>query len=89
VGEGDADLEPHPETTAAILERCCALEPGLAGARVLSVGVGLRPGRPTVRLESERRGAKTVVHDYGHGGAGVTLSWGCAAEVCERVLAAR
>jgi glycine/D-amino acid oxidase-like deaminating enzyme len=37
-----------------------------------------------VRLEAERVGSggdKLVVHDYGHGGAGVTLSWGCADDV--------
>jgi D-amino-acid oxidase len=45
--------------------------------------VGLRPGRSTVRLEEAEplsSGAR-VVHNYGHGGAGVTLSWGCAREV--------
>ena len=39
--------------------------------------VGLRPVRPAVRLERDGH----VVHCYGHGGAGVTLSWGCADEV--------
>jgi D-amino-acid oxidase len=39
--------------------------------------VGLRPVRPTVRLEAEGH----VVHCYGHGGAGVTLAWGCGLEV--------
>jgi D-amino-acid oxidase len=34
-----------------------------------------------VRLEAEQRGGTRVVHCYGHGGAGVTLSWGCADEV--------
>lgn len=81
VAEGDSDMEPSQQTTAAILERCRALEPRLADARVLSVAVGLRPGRPEVRLEAEPRGDKLVVHDYGHGGAGVTLSWGCADDV--------
>jgi D-amino-acid oxidase len=37
--------------------------------------------RPSVRLEREELGGRTVIHCYGHGGAGVTLSWGCAAEV--------
>ena len=87
VGEGDCDLEPSAQTTAAILERCRALEPGLADARVLSVSVGLRPGRDEVRLEAERDGNGLVVHNYGHGGAGVTLSWGCAEDVVRCVLA--
>jgi D-amino-acid oxidase len=52
--------------------------------------VGLRPARPSVRLEEERlaHGAgqvSRVVHCYGHGGAGVTLSWGCADEVASLV----
>ncbi len=47
--------------------------------------VGLRPGRPSVRLEEEsipcagaNGGVLRVVHNYGHGGAGLTLAWGCA-----------
>lgn len=80
--EGREGLEPDPAVAAAILERCAAFEPRLREAKVLSHAVGLRPGRPTVRLEAEAYGAgKTVVHNYGHGGAGVTLSWGCAREV--------
>jgi len=74
--------EPDPEVEKSILQRCAALEPRLRGAAVLSSRVGLRPGRPTVRLEAERwPGANLLVHNYGHGGAGVTLSWGCAADV--------
>jgi D-amino-acid oxidase len=43
---------------------------------------GLRPYREqTYRLEPEIVGSKFVVHNYGHGGAGITLSWGCAQEV--------
>lgn len=72
---------PDPAVAAAILERCIALVPGLAKAPILSHAVGLRPGRPAVRLEAETRTAGLVVHNYGHGGAGVTLSWGCAEEV--------
>jgi len=76
------DLRPDPTTAEDIRRRATALVPGLATARVLGHRVGLRPGRPTVRLErQERDGASPVVHCYGHGGAGVTLSWGCAEEV--------
>ena len=57
--------------------------PALAGATVLRHQVGLRPARPVVRLEREG----DVVHCYGHGGAGVTLSWGCADEVVALVAA--
>jgi D-amino-acid oxidase len=75
--EGAEDRSADPATTAAILARCAALVPALRDAPVVGVAVGLRPVRPTVRLEREGR----VVHCYGHGGAGVTLAWGCAVEV--------
>jgi D-amino-acid oxidase len=79
--EGEWSRTPSPETAALILERAAALVPEIAGARVLRHKVGLRPARPRVRLEAEQRGGTRVVHCYGHGGAGVTLSWGCAEEV--------
>ena len=79
--EGRWNLTPDPAVAARILARASALVPALAGARVLRHKVGLRPGRPAVRLEEERVGSTRVVHCYGHGGAGVTLSWGCAADV--------
>jgi D-amino-acid oxidase len=68
-----------------ILERAVELVPELAGAAVLGHKVGLRPARPEVRLEVEQRDDTRVVHCYGHGGAGVTLSWGCADEVARLV----
>jgi D-amino-acid oxidase len=80
---GSWNLEPDREIAASILRRCSDLAPELERAAVLEHRVGLRPGRPLVRLESERHGpyGATVIHNYGHGGAGVTLSWGCASEV--------
>lgn len=43
---------------------------------------GLRPYRTkSYRLDREELGDKLVVHNYGHGGGGITLSWGCAAKV--------
>jgi D-amino-acid oxidase len=79
--EGREDLDVDAAESAAIVARCAALEPALARAEVLSVGVGLRPYRPAVRVEREELGRAWLIHDYGHGGAGVTLSWGCADEV--------
>ncbi len=75
--EGEWSRTPSPEVAADILRRASALVPALADARVLRHKVGLRPARPDVRLERVGR----VVHCYGHGGAGVTLSWGCADDV--------
>ena len=56
-----------------------------AGPGSLGHRVGLRPARPAVRLEVEVTDGRRVVHCYGHGGAGVTLSWGCADEVAALV----
>ena len=75
--DGDWSRTPSPETAQEILRRASALVPELARARVVAHRVGLRPVRPVVRLEAEGR----VIHCYGHGGAGVTVSWGCADEV--------
>jgi len=47
----------------------------------MKITVCLRPFRPSgPRLEAERFGEKTVIHNYGHGGSGWSLGWGCAAE---------
>jgi D-amino-acid oxidase len=85
--EGQWDTAVDPVAGAAIIERCCDLVPALRGARVLEQVVGLRPGRATVRLEEgDAIGAGVrLVHNYGHGGAGITLSWGCAGEVAALV----
>jgi D-amino-acid oxidase len=62
--------------------------PALRGARVITERVGLRPYRPEVRLEAGTLpGGRTLWHNYGHGGAGVTLSWGCAREITSAVRA--
>ena len=50
--------------------------------RISILRVGLRPGRPEVRVAAEPLDdGRTVVHNYGHGGAGFLLSWGCALDV--------
>ncbi|GAB3459926.1 FAD-dependent oxidoreductase [Streptomonospora sediminis] len=77
---GRWDTTPDPEATAAILARCRAAEPRLHDAEVLGVLTGLRPSRAAVRVEAEDREGLRVVHNYGHGAHGVSLSWGCARE---------
>ncbi|MEV3853623.1 FAD-dependent oxidoreductase [Streptomyces sp. NPDC050095] len=81
--EEDAwSLEPDPAVAESIVRRCAAVRPEIAGARVIGHRVGLRPARPAVRIEREvTRGGRVLVHNYGHGGAGVTVAWGCAEEV--------
>jgi D-amino-acid oxidase len=87
----DGDFNPVPDDADAehILARARALVPKLADAQVISHRVGLRPARPEVRLETELRPEVTVVHCYGHGGSGVTLSWGCADDVLAEVEAVK
>ncbi|MFE4552953.1 FAD-dependent oxidoreductase [Streptomyces sp. NPDC056785] len=84
--EDDWSLTPDPAVATAIVERCAALRPEIAGARVLGHRVGLRPTRSSVRLEREvGADGRVVVHHYGHGGAGVTVAWGCALEAAALV----
>ncbi|SNX65276.1 D-amino-acid:oxygen oxidoreductase [Streptomyces sp. TLI_55] len=79
--EGVWSTEPDPAVAEAIVRRCAALRPEIAGARVLGHRVGLRPARDAVRLERELLpDGRVLVHNYGHGGAGVTVAWGCAEE---------
>ncbi|MDQ7904278.1 FAD-dependent oxidoreductase [Phytohabitans sp. ZYX-F-186] len=68
-----------------ILERCVAVNPLLAKATVREHRVGVRPSRRSVRVERVELNGGHVIHNYGHGGSGVTLSWGCAAEVLRLV----
>jgi D-amino-acid oxidase len=75
--EGEWSRTPSPDIAADIVRRAADLVPDVASMKVLQHRVGLRPARPEVRLER----VGEVVHCYGHGGAGVTLSWGCADEV--------
>jgi D-amino-acid oxidase len=83
---GASDLAPRPDVSARIMRDCAAVFPALRGARVITERVGLRPYRPEVRLEAVTLpGGRTLWHNYGHGGAGVTLSWGCAREIASAV----
>lgn len=51
----------------------------VARNRIIREVVGLRPYRPSgFVVDAQRFGSKLLVHNYGHGGGGVTLSWGTA-----------
>ena len=85
--EGDWNTTPDPAVREAILERCLALVPELAGAPVVGEKVGLRPvRRGGPRVEAEKWPGGTVVHAYGHGGGGMKLCWGCADEIATIAL---
>jgi D-amino-acid oxidase len=79
------DIAPDPATAEAIITRCMEIVPALADADVIDTIAGLRPGRPEVRLEDApaAAGPTRIIHNYGHGGAGITLSWGCAEDVAQ------
>lgn len=91
--ENNFDRHVDHDVTEAIMRRAARLVPQLTRAEILSTAVGLRPTRPKVRLELEHgTNGAAVVHNYGHGGSGWTLSWGCADAVVEhldRYIAAR
>jgi D-amino-acid oxidase len=83
----DWNEDPDPGIVESILARCQEMEPGLADAEMVGAYKGLRPGRREVRLEKEIIGkGRLVIHNYGHGGAGYTVSWGCAREAVEILL---
>ena len=85
---GSWDERADEATLNRIEASCRELYPALEdGYEVLGSAAGLRPWRAGgVRLEAETVGGGcTVIHNYGHGGAGFTVAWGCADEVTERV----
>lgn len=79
------DMAADETTATKMLARVTEYVPQLRKAKVLRHRVGLRPARPAIRCESVQSGGRHVIHCYGHGGSGVTLSWGCADEVLDLV----
>ena len=76
---------PDPSTTLSPSKmlnfRCECTGSSSEADPLLEHRVGARPTRATIRVEEEvGEDGTVVVHNYGHGGAGVTLSWGCAEE---------
>ena len=88
--ELSADLDPDPGTTARIMAECSRVLK-IDPPKVLRECVGLRPFRRTgICLRADQlRDGRRVIHNYGHGGSGFTLSWGCAHAVLALAETAR
>ncbi len=83
---GKWSMSVDDDITDAILNRAAEFDERLKDPEILDVRVGLRPIRAEVRLERDALGDGTpLIHNYGHGGAGYTLSWGCAEQVSSLV----
>lgn len=76
--------EPDAAETAAIVAECSRVL-GIEPPTILRERVGLRPfRRGGICLRADRLGdGRRVIHNYGHGGSGFTLSWGCARAVLD------
>lgn len=71
----------------ASAQRLQLAQPQIAEHLVIRHVAGSRPFRPQgFRVEPERFGEKLVIHNYGHGGCGVTLSWGTARQALDHAL---
>ena len=94
VEEGGWSPTPDAETAALLHERAARLVPALRDAEVIGHRVGLHPARANVRVAAEHRTGPaggepvTLIHCYGHGASGLTLSWGTADDVLGAVRAA-
>ncbi|GAB6036646.1 FAD-dependent oxidoreductase [Fundidesulfovibrio butyratiphilus] len=88
-GEQDGVVrhEPDEPTLADVARTALALEPALAGADIVDAWAAPCPVRYALRLEEDRLpDGRRLIHNYGHGGAGWTLAWGCAEEVVRMVV---
>ena len=78
------DRNVEPADTARIIAECSRTL-SIPPPKPIAQRVGLRPFRKSgVRVEAETlHDDRVVIHNYGHGGSGFTLSWGCAQTVFE------
>lgn len=91
--ENDWSRSNSPKDIERIYSNCCQLNPSLREGKRAGEWVGLRPVRkagPRVELDSKRTTSGALVfHNYGHGGSGHTLDWGCALEVVNKIIKSR
>lgn len=59
----------------------------VAWDRIIRTTIGLRPHRPSgFVLKADKLDDKTIIHNFGHGGSGMSLSWGCASMATDMAL---
>lgn len=75
--EGIEEAVTEEQTIHRLLENAYGVFPELRKQQVKGSWAGIRPFRPLVRVEKQG----IIIHNYGHGGSGFTLAWGCAREV--------
>ncbi|XP_078338665.1 D-aspartate oxidase-like [Crassostrea virginica] len=87
--ENNFNLNIETSDREGILERCYKICPALKGAVIDHEWTGLRPTRFPIRIEKEvlqlKRGRLMVVHNYGHGANGISMSWGTSLDAAELV----
>jgi D-amino-acid oxidase len=79
--EGITNAVTEAATIDRLFENAYMAFPELKDKKILGSWAGLRPYRPLVRVEKEGK----IIHNYGHGGSGFTLAWGCAEEVASLI----
>lgn len=84
--ESDSTIADSTQTSQ-IVDRCVEMAPLAERPEIITHRAGIRPARKIgVRLEAERlRDGRFVIHNYGHGGCGISLSWGCTQKVLELI----
>jgi D-amino-acid oxidase len=88
LGLGGCAARPAPRTTAPLRPPVRLAPVNVSWDRVIRTTVGLRPHRPQgFVLRATKLDGKTVIHNYGHGGAGMSLSWGTGAMAADLALA--
>lgn len=81
--EEEWDLNTEPETIQRLYQQAVELFPRLGNSPITGSWSGLRPYRKIIRVEKED--GNNIIHNYGHGGSGFTLAWGCAVDVAAMI----
>lgn len=79
--ENEYDAVTIDETLESVLQKAYSVDPQLKERKIIGNWAGLRPFRPEIR--AEREPDTNIIHNYGHGGSGFTLAFGCATSVVE------
>jgi len=80
----DWNLNVESSDTAVITKRLAQTGLSQKSPEIIEEIVGLRPKRSAVRFEFDKQ-YPIIFHNYGHGGAGFTVAWGCAIELSQKI----